>query len=1045
MEMNRVLQRLLAGFVLCMAFTGSANAAIATDHSVHYGTSHFSIDVSGTITDEQGQPLIGVNIQVKGTNQGTATDLDGRFALGDVADDAVLVISYIGYQTQEVSLDGRTSIEITMVSDAQLLDELVVVGYGTVKKSDLTGSVDRISGEDFENQNLTQVSEMLAGTIAGFSSNQGASPAGGGSMEVRGPTSLTAGTSPMIVLDGVIYNGSLRDINPSDIESIDILKDASSAAIFGAKAASGVVLITTTKGESGKPVIRFSSKVGISTPTYERRPYSPQEYIDFRADYFRTINPGQNYNYYTNPDDLPGDISVEQWRAMSESPLPDNTDEYLRRLNFFPIEQEQYKAGQTTDWYDVVIRNGLRQTHDLSLSGGSDRTSYYWSIGYVDNEGLRVGDEYSSIRSRMNVDYDVSNWLNVGVNAQFSDRDEGGVPGSWNMYSNSPFGREFDENGNLERLAHGHTFHPLIDHYRDSRERKVNSLFANLYADVHLPLDIEYRFSFQPRYETMKELYFRSTDIKLGGDPEQDQSMGRRSEYSRQEWIMDNIVKWNQTYGIHNFDVTLLYSLEKNQYWSTTQSNQNFSPNEFLGYHGLQFGDGPTISNNDQIFTGEALMARLNYTLMDKYLLTASIRRDGFSAFGQEQPRAVFPAAALAWQVSREGFYNEDWFVNRLKLRLSWGSNGNRDIGIYSALARLNSDLWFDGSVPRVGLYNSSLANPGLVWEKTNSFNIGLDLGMMQDRLGLSIDVYDATTTNLLMNRRLPILTGFTNITTNLGELSNRGIELSLNSININSENLEWKSDFVFSLNRNKIIALFGDKGEYTLLGEIRTGELPDYTNQWFPGYAIDAVWDYERIGVWQVDEADEAAQYVMRPGDFKSVDVNADGVYRPEDDKQFIGHTVPRFRLGLGNDLQLFDNWTLSVFLRADLGHIGAESGALNSGNESNDRRGRNVGPLPYWTPENPINDYARLDLHTGGYGGGIQIYRSRSFFRVQDVSLSYRVPTEIIQRAKLNNLRIFASARNLVTVTKWPNWDPESGSVPMPKTYNFGISLSL
>src|SRR5690606_1612980 len=229
-------------------------------------------------------------------------------------------------------------------------------GYGTVKKSDLTGSVDRISGEDFENQNLTQVSEMLAGTIAGFSSNQGASPAGGGSMEVRGPTSLTAGTSPMIVLYGQIYNVSLRDINPSDIESIDILKDASSAAIFGAKAASGVVLITTTKGESGKPVIRFSSKVGISTPTYERRPYSPQEYIDFRADYFRTINPGQNYNYYTNPDDLPGDISVEQWRAMSESPLPDNTDEYLRRLNFFPIEQEQYKAGQTTDWYDVVIR-----------------------------------------------------------------------------------------------------------------------------------------------------------------------------------------------------------------------------------------------------------------------------------------------------------------------------------------------------------------------------------------------------------------------------------------------------------------------------------------------------------------------------------------------------------------------------------------------------------------------------------------------------------------------------------------------------------------
>lgn len=1002
--------------------------------------------ISGTVVDENGEPLIGATVQVKEEpGKGTVTDFEGNFSFGDISPTSTLVVSYIGYKTIEVPVNERSEIQITLESDSQTLDEVIVVGYGTQKKSDLTGSVQRLNGEDFKNQNVTQVGEMLAGTIAGFSANQSAAPAGGSSMEVRGPTSLTAGTSPMIVLDGVIYNGSLRDINPADIETIDILKDASSAAIFGAKAASGVVLITTTKGTSGKPVISYSSKIGVSTPTYERRPYSPQEYVDFRADYFRTINPGQNYNYYTNPDNLPGDVSLDEWRNMSESPLPDNTNEYLRRLNFFPIEQEEYKAGRSTDWYDVVFRNGVRQTHDLSLSGGSEKSSYYWSLGYVDNEGLRLGDEYSAIRSRMNVDFEVSDWLNVGVNAQFSDRDEGGVPGSWNIYSNSPFGREFDEEGNVERLAHGHTFHPLIDYYRDDRFRKVNSLFANLYADVNLPLGIEYRLSFQPRYETMKDLYFRSTSVELGGDPAQDLSMGDRQEYSRQEWILDNILKWNETFGIHNFDVTLLYSAEQNKYWSTSQSNQNITPNEQLGYHGLQFGDGPAIDNEDRIFTGEALMARLNYTLLDKYLLTASVRRDGFSAFGQEQPRATFPAAALAWQVSRENFYNENWFINRLKMRISWGSNGNRDIGIYSALARLSSDLWFDGSTPRVGLFNSTLANPGLVWEKTNSFNVGIDLGFIGNRIDISIDAYDATTTNLLMNRRLPSLTGFSNVTTNLGELNNKGLELTVNSVNINSSKINWNSNFVFSLNRNKIVSLFGDMGEYTLLGETQVGELPDYTNQWFPGYAIDAVWDYDRTGVWQLGEEDEAAQYVMRPGDFKSVDVNQDGIYRAEDDKQFIGFLQPRFRLGLGNDINFLDNWSLSIFLRADLGHIGEESGALNGGNESNDRRGRNVGPLPYWTPENPINDYARLDLHTGGYGGGIKIYRSRSFFRVQNISLSYSVPEEVIERIKLKNLRIFGAVRNIITVTKWPGWDPESGNTPMPQTYNAGISLSL
>ncbi len=1002
------------------------------------------VEVTGSVIDgETGEPLPGVNISVEGTTTGTSTNVDGEYSLEVPGPESVLVFSFIGYKTQKITVGEQRVIDVVLEQDLGRLDEVIVVGYGTQERRDLTGSVDRIEKETFQNQNITQLGDMLAGTIAGFSANQSTDPAGGSSMEVRGPTSLTAGTDPMIVLDGAVYNGSLRDINPNDIETVDILKDASSAAIYGAKAASGVVLITTSKGNIGKPTIDYSSRVGVTTPTKERRPFGPEEYIDFRADWFRTVFPGQEYHYYTSPEELPDDMSRDEWRNLSESPLEDNTREYLRRLAFFPIEQENYINGETTDWYDVVMQNGIRQQHDLSVSGGSDRATYYWSIGYTDNEGLRVGEEYSTVRSRLNIDLEVVEWLNVGVNAQFSDRDEGGVPASM-FYANSPFGQVYDDQGNLERLAHGHTNNPLLEHKLRDRDRRVNSFFSNVYADVSLPFGIEYNLSFQPRYETMRHLEFRSTDVRFGGDPDQDQSEGFRDRYSQYEWMVDNLVKWNKQVGIHDFDVTLLYTVEESNELSEFMLNRNFAPNEQLGYHGLQFGDNPEIETYDTETSGDGMMARLNYTLMDKYLLTASIRRDGYSAFGQDEPRATFPAAAIAWQISEEEFFDIDP-INQLKLRLSWGVNGNRDIGPYSALAQLGSNLWYDGSSTQVGVYNSSLANPGLVWERTESFNVGLDVELLESRISLTMDAYDATTTDLLMDRRLPALTGFDNVTTNLGKLNNRGFELTLRSNNINSSDVNWSSELVFSLNRNKIKSLFGDQGEYTLLGETRSGELPDFTNQWFIDRAIDAVWDYDNVEVWQEDEAEMAAEYGLRPGDFKALDVNGDNNYRAEDDKRFIGHEQPRYRLGLRNEVSFLGNWTASMFIRADLGHIGAYPGALNPGEESNDRRNRHVGPIPYWTPQNPSNEYARLDLRTGPYGGGLMIYKPRSFVRIQDFSVAYALPSALTERLPLQNLRVFGSARNLATFTKWPHWDPESGSSPMPSTYTIGINLSL
>lgn len=1008
-------------------------------------SSFAQVSITGKVTDTQtNEPLVGVTVLVKGTTIGTLTDIDGNYTLAVPNEMSTLVYSFIGYISQEIAVGNQRTINMALALDVLRLEEVVVIGYGTAKKSDLTGSVVSVRADDFKKQSMVQVTDMLTGTVAGFNSNQGTSAAGGASMEIRGPTSLNAGTNPLIVLDGVIFGGSLRDINPNDIQSVDILKDASSAAVFGSKAASGVVLITTIKGKTGKPTINFSTKLGMNESNNQRRGLGPDEYIQFRSDYFRQMFPNIDYNFYTHPDKLPEGLTIDQWRALSASPVADNLQEWFGRLRLFPEEQANYLEGETMDMYDYVFQKGVRQEYDLSISGGTDVASYYWSIGYNDNEGIRVGDQYSSIRSRLNADFKVNNWLNVGLNAQFSDRDESSVPASLSFYVNSPYGEMWDPaNGNLKRWPHGHSDNPLLDYYRTSLMNKTNSLFSAMYANIKLPLGFNFKVSFQPRYQTTKYLEFTTISEKLGGTANETPE-GERRESSSMNWMIDNLLTWKKEIGVHNFDLTLLANVEENQYWSTNQSNKNFQPNQELGYHGLQFGDSPGIDNNDTRSTGDALMARLNYTLMNKYLFTASVRRDGYSAFGTQNPHATFPAFAFAWVVSEENFFNFD-LINRLKLRASWGANGNRDIGMYAALANTGSSLWYDGSNVRVGVFNSTLANPGLRWERTSSLNFGLDIAILKSRIDLTADVYDMTTTDLLMNRILPRVTGFDNITTNLGELGNRGFEMTLNTINVSNTAFTWKSNFVFSLNRNKIKRLFGDIGNYTLLGEDRYGEVPDYSNGWFPGQPIDVVWDYEIVGIWQNEEAADAAVYNLFPGDFKAIDVDGDGRYVNLQDKQFIGYDRPRYRLGLRNDFTFLKNFTASFFIRADLGFIGEYNVALNSGYESNDRWNRNNGPVPYWTADRPNNEYARLNPIRAAFGGGLNIYKPRSFVRFQDLSLSYNLPTNLAQKMKLNNMQVFGSVRNLATINKWPGWDPESGMTPMPRTYTVGLSFSL
>ncbi len=1012
------------------------------------------VTINGKVVDEHGEPLPGVSIVVKGTSMGTTTDVDGNYRLHNIPDSPVLIFSFVGMLPQEITVGDRTTINITMKEEVIGLEEVIAIGYGTVKRRDLTGSVSRVSSDQISKIASTQLTESLSGTVAGLYSTQGSRAAGGGSLEIRGPSSISASSSPLIVLDGVIYPGSIKDINPNDIESIDVLKDASSAAIFGSRAAAGVIIVTSKRGRSGKPTINFSTRVGISEPTRNVYPYGmgpnddPMDYFNMHRDnMYERSNRNLPYYYYWRPEDLPDNISISEWLGYVENPNPDPLTEWFNRLNVWPIERENYLAGKTTNFYDLVIGRGLRQDYTVSASGATDNLNYYWSLGYQDNEGIIKGDQFSSIRSRINLDLNITDWLKVGTNTQFSYRDEGGVQANLRELAYmSPYGSMWEEDGSVRWYPNDYSAarNPLLDHYGTDQLLDIYSLFSILYGEFKLPFGITYRISVQPSIATTKEANYYSTNT-FTGRTSYTGGYGYRYHTNEFAWMFDNLIKWNGSFGVHDFDVTLLANAEQSKSWRSNLYASNFSPNENLTYHGLQFGANQSLNTNDTQSSGDALMARLNYTLLDKYLLTASVRRDGYSAFGQLNPRATFPAFAFAWRVSEEPFYPQNDILNRLKVRVSWGENGNRSIGIYSALAQMGSRRYYTGSSIQTGVYNTTLANPKLRWERTESFNIGLDVGLLNNRIDITLDMYDATTADLLLNRQLPKITGFESIMSNLGRLGNRGIEATINTVNINRPNFSWNSTLVFSLNRNKIKELWGDMGDFTLLNKEQYDELPDFQNEWFPGQALDVVWTYDRLGIWQEDEAKEAAKYNLEPGDYKVDDVNGDNVLSQFEDKKFIGYTKPRQRWGLTNDFTFFKNFTASIFIRADLGHIRSMP-VTNSKDTYNQRNDWNWG---HWSPENPDCEFAKLDYpdNLSRYGGGIGIYKPTGFLRIQDINLSYDVPTNVLNKIlSIQSIRLSITGRNLLTFTKWPGFDPETGATtPMPRTITFGVDVTL
>lgn len=1001
--------------------------------------------IKGKVVDVNNEPLIGVTIAVQNTTNGTITDINGEYNINAGADD-VLVYTYIGFDTQTILVGAQSVINVVLEEDNELLNEVVVVGYGTMLKKDLTGALATVDAEQLSKEQPATMQDMLRTNVPGLSMGISTDAKGNaGNILIRGKNNLRGKTSPLFVLDGVIYEGELTDINPQDVERVDVLKDASSAAVYGSKAANGVILITTKKGEKGKPTIRFSSILTTAFVNSLPEVYQGEDYIAYRQAVMEAQNQDAAPGYYANPSGLTNRELVD-WMALSNS-SGDPMATWFTRLRFSSIEYDNYKAGNVLDWRDMTYQTAFSQDYSVSMSGKTDDVSYYASLNYLDNETNVVGSGYSAVRARLNLEAKATDFLTFGMNSQFITRDESAVSvGGYRPLS--PYGSLYEEDGQTYKYYPNDNlngYNPFINREYTDRVKEYNILNSAFYLKVDLPLGFTVQSTYSPRYQWYQYMNHKSTEHPLWGESS---DTAKRSSAKRFFWQWDNTLKWNKKFGKHAFDVTFLANLEKLQTWSETMTNSAFEPSDVLGAHGIKWGTNPKVSSSDTYSTGDALMGRLHYVYDNRYMLTATMRRDGYSAFGQSNPRANFPSMALGWVFSEESFFPKSDVFDYGKLRISWGKNGNRDIGIYQSLMQLDSRKYLyvnsdNGElINKNGYFAYRMANANLQWEETESLNLGLDFSFLSKRISGSVDVYTKKTNDLLIQRALPNIIGYLNVWSNIGQIQNDGIELALNTSNIRKDNFTWDTFFGVAYNKNKINSLHGlmedvTDAEGNVVGQ---RESDDIKNGWFIDHSIDEIWDYQILGVWQADEAEQAAEYGQMPGDFKFLDKDGDFKFTNED-KEFQGSKVPTTRLSMRNSFTFLRDFSFSFNMYAYLGQKKSFNRAKNNSALLNTS---NQIITEYWSEDNPTSDYARLSSKTPG-GIAYNVWRKADFIRLDNISLGYQVPKSFASRLKLSSMNVNLTAKNVAYISNWPGEDPENSGKNTPISLVFGLNATF
>lgn len=939
------------------------------------------IKISGTvISGSDNYPIIGANILVKGTTIGTITDVDGNFSF-EAPKGSTLVVSYIGYQSQEMQVSGNAPIKIVLSEDSEKLDEVVVIGYGSQKKSDMTGGIVAVGNEKLQMVSTNNLMDKLAGQVPGLNiTMEKASPSEDQVLRVRGENSLTADNSPLIVLDGIPYSGSLGDIDPDNIENLSVLKDASSAAIYGSRGANGVILIQTKKGKKGTATVSYKGQVGFSQPERRVDVMKGPEYVKFLQDQWAYMN----YNgVIKNPEDILNVSEIENWRN-----------------------------GIETDWQDQIFRTALTNSHQLSVSGGTEKTTYMASISRLNQEGVVKDTGMKRTNIALNITQQLGNWLTIGMATQAVQKEYGGIQaGISDALCQSPYGQPYNSDGSLNFYPMDQTLHPnpLAD-LEATSDKTDRNIFISTYADAKLPIKgLSFRTNFGYNYRSKFEGSYYGRNTVTGKAKNGSAAIKNQHDW---DYTWENVLKYELQLGKHKFDATGLFSMQQTSQEISEQKGTSFV-NDDSEYHNMAGAEeNKTVTSELTETAMLSYMLRLNYNYANRYLFTATGRSDGYSAFGTNNKYAFFPSLAAAWNISSEEFMEStNSWMDMLKIRLSWGSNGNQAIKAYQTLDRLKltNYIWGDKgtTVNGVILSYNSIGNPNLKWETTQTVNAGVDFSFFNSRLSGSIDFYVSNTSDLLMNRTVPIMNGYNSIMDNVGKTRNKGVELALNSVNMESKDFRWSTSYNFSLNRDKIVELRGDGKD-------------DITNKWFIGEPVKVYYDYNVVGTWQEDDnflnADgKEIQKGAKPGHAKLEDVDGDGTITAKD-KKIIGSKSPSFTMSLGNTFT-YKDFTFSFLLN---GVFGAWKEMIDYNFDRWSSKYNYISGMDYWTPENPTNamtspGYVPYDKHS--------FYKKMNYVRIKNITLGYNIPKAILTPVGISALNVNLSVNNLYTFSNVKN----------------------
>ena len=959
--------------------------------------------ISGTVTDVDKNPLPGVSVVCKSTSQGTVTNLDGKYTI-EINKGNTLTFSLIGMQTQDIKIASQSIINVIMHESTIELDEVVAIGCGTAKKSDLTSSIISVKPDELKNVKVGSAADALQGLATGVLISKGSfKPGGSSNIIIRGNGSFGNGgasTTPLYIIDGVMSNAGLDVIAPSDIESIEVLKDAASTAIYGSRASNGIILVTTKKGKTGKASITFNTNIGIQNLINKQKV-----------------------------------LNASQFKEILDA-ATDNT--YL----WDKEEQRMFDEGRSTDWQDLITQSGVYQNYNLGITGGSEKTTYYLGLDWVDQEGIIKNTGYQKGNIRFNLDSKLNNWLTMGakfnvIRSSTNSSNTDGVAGMNSLdqgtmgsaIASKPSAPIFNEDGTYyDNLLLRPNPVAAVTYFKNNfTQTRINASF-NLEAEILKNLIL--RTENGTEYINNQSNVFQ--DSRMTGIYKNVNISDR--ENGEQFYLQtENTLTYQLNKGIHR--LTAVGGFSASIFNWTMMSAQVLNASNITQNDNLGTGTPKSINSDKVKSTLASFFGRVNYSLADKYLLTVTLRADGSSRFAKGHKWGYFPSGGLAWRINQEDFLKDVNFLDNLKLRTSYGIVGNQEISSYQSMAQVDAtssrytDYVFGGTLAN-GSRTSILAQPDLTWEKSRQFDLGLDFAFFKNRLSGSIDGYYKYTYDLLYNVPLPLESGYRTALVNVGAMKNRGIELTLNSVNIDTKDFTWQTSLNYSFNKNEIDKLYNDL---------------ERVGNYFVGQSINVIYTKRFGGIWQSDEAEIAKIYNAEPGDYKIIDRNRNNII-DDDDRDFVGQTTPQFFGSFSNTFKSH-GFDLTIFLTYAGGHkIYNPFAYLDSYSPS-----ANMSPdyyHNYWTPERPSNKYPRLGSTNSQLYETDGMYQKGDYIRLKNLELGYTLPRNIANKVYASNIRVYASVQNLVTFTKYTGFDVETSNAnpyPACRVFMGGLTVNF